>query len=66
MKNRQYRQKPVNFADGWAHGGEDDSVAGLLRELQGMLSNDKHEQLLSLFQITQVFEHARNAEKLYL
>jgi hypothetical protein len=32
-------------SDGWAHGGKDDSVDGLLREMNGMLCDDRHEQV---------------------
>ena len=37
--------RSVNFNDGWAH-GEDDSKEGLLRELDGMMSFDRHEQVI--------------------
>jgi hypothetical protein len=39
-------KKPVNLSDGWAH-GEDDSREGILRELGGMLSNDRHEKVMA-------------------
>jgi hypothetical protein len=33
--------------DGWAHAG--DSVEDLLRELKGLLNNDRHEQVMNAF-----------------
>jgi hypothetical protein len=32
--------------DGWGHTHQDSSVEGLMRELNGMLNDDKHEQLM--------------------
>jgi hypothetical protein len=34
--------------DGWAHSG-DDSVEGVLRELSGMMANDRHERVYAAF-----------------
>jgi hypothetical protein len=39
----------VNFNDGWAH-GEDDSREGVLRELEGMMNNDRHERVMKQFE----------------
>lgn len=39
--------KTVNVDDGWGH--PDDSEAGLLRELHGMVSGDLHEQVMDAF-----------------
>jgi hypothetical protein len=49
--------------DGWAH-GEDDSVEGVQRELQGMLNNDRHEQLIALFEKQQREKAEREVEEL--
>lgn len=38
-------------ADGWAHGAEDTCVADTLRELEGMKSNDKHEQAMDSVEV---------------
>ena len=38
----------VDVSDGWAHA--DDTPEGMLRELKGMLANDKHEQLIDKFE----------------
>lgn len=38
--------------DGWAHGGGD-TVEDLLREMKGIESNDKHEQLMAKFEAQQ-------------
>lgn len=42
----------LEVADGWGH--PDDSKEGLLRELHGMLSHDKHEQVMDAFMRQQV------------
>lgn len=42
----------TNVEDGWGH--PDDSVGGLLRELKGMLSHDKHERVMEAFMRQQV------------
>ena len=34
--------------DGWAHSG-DDSLEGMLRELNGMMSDDRHERVFAAF-----------------
>lgn len=39
----------VRFNDGWAH-SEDDSIEGMKRELKGMLSMDRHEQVVAAFE----------------
>jgi hypothetical protein len=41
------KRKPVD--DGWAHGG-DDSIESMQRELDGMINNDRHEQLIDRFE----------------
>jgi hypothetical protein len=35
-----------DLSDGWGHIHQDASVEGLMRELNGMLTDDKHEQLM--------------------
>jgi hypothetical protein len=42
----------IDFNDGWGHAG--DSPEDLLREMRGMLANDKHEQLMSKFETQQI------------
>lgn len=39
----------LNLQDGWGHTLTDDSTSGLIRELTGMLNNDKHEQFMEQF-----------------
>jgi hypothetical protein len=36
--------------DGWGHTHEDDTLQGILRELNGMIGDDKHEQLMGYLQ----------------
>ncbi len=38
-----------NLDDGWAH-SEDDSIEGMKRELDGMIANDRHEQVIALIE----------------
>ena len=42
-------KRELKLDDGWAH-SEDDSREGILRELQGMISNDRHEQVIAMFE----------------
>jgi hypothetical protein len=51
--------RTTDLADGWGH--PDDSKEGLLRELKGMLSYDKHEQVMDAFMRQQLL--AAEAEK---
>lgn len=39
-------KRAINLDDGWAH-GEDDSRDGIMRELHGMMNNDRHEQIIA-------------------
>ncbi len=39
--------KPTELNDGWAHSGVDDSVQGLMRELRGISSYDRHERVMA-------------------
>jgi len=41
--------RPINLDDGWAH-GEDDSREGIIRELDGMMNNDRHERVMKAFE----------------
>lgn len=41
--------KDINFADGWGHAHQDDSVEGILREVEGMAKMDKHERFMAAF-----------------
>lgn len=43
----QFQTTP-NLDDGWAHSG-DDSVEGIMRELHGMVNEDRHEQVWGAF-----------------
>jgi hypothetical protein len=43
----KYRDQP-KLDDGWAH-SEDESVEGMMRELKGMMENDRHEQVFAAF-----------------
>lgn len=47
-------QKDINFADGWGHTHQDDSVEGILREVEGMAKMDKHEQFMAAFYEQQI------------
>lgn len=48
----------IDFNDGWAHAGADDSADGLVRELASMQSIDRHEQVMQRF-----YEDAENRAK---
>lgn len=57
--------KNINLNDGWAH-GEDDSIEGIQREIEGMLSNDRHEQVIRAFEERQwkkVQDHKQQIEQ---
>jgi hypothetical protein len=41
-------ESSVDVNDGWAH--SDDTREGIVRELKGMLNNDRHEQLIATFE----------------
>ena len=47
---------PTQFNDGYGHSHEDGSVQGLLREMDGMMQGDKHEQLMQQFYEKQINE----------
>lgn len=53
--------RETSVEDGWGH--PDDTKEGLLRELKGMLSHDKHEQVMDAFMAQQIaaaqLEHER-------
>jgi len=59
-----YNAKKADFTDGWAHSHEDVSTEGLLRELQGMMKGDKHEQLIDQFYAQQLKLEEDRQEKL--
>ena len=40
--------------DGWAHAENLDTREGMMKELQGMLANDRHEQLMAKFEKQQI------------
>jgi hypothetical protein len=55
----------TNVNDGWAHA--EDSAEGLYREMQRMISHDRHERLMETFekqQIEQAEEQRRRMEKI--
>lgn len=54
--------KPIDLDDGWAH-GEDSSQEGMMREIRGMLSNDKHEQVIAAFEAQQRRKATRAEQK---
>jgi len=53
-----------NFDDGWGHAHEDDSDEGLLREGQGMLDFDIHEQFMDKFYKQQMEEEQKRNEEI--
>jgi hypothetical protein len=53
--------KDINFADGWGHSHQDDTVEGVLREIEGMARMDKHEQFMATF-YDQQMEAAKKEE----
>lgn len=52
----------VNFRDGWGHSHQDDSVEGIMREVQGMDRMDKHEKFMEAF-YNQQMEAAKRQEE---
>jgi hypothetical protein len=53
--------RDINFADGWGHAHQDDSVEGILREVEGMAKMDKHERFMAAF-YNQQMEAAQQQE----
>ena len=47
-------QDSVNVNDGWGHAFTSDSPESLMREMGGMLTNDKHEQVMAKFEADQI------------
>jgi hypothetical protein len=41
--------KDIDFSDGWGHAHQDDSIDGIMREVQGMAKMDKHEKFMEDF-----------------
>lgn len=54
----------VNFGDGWGHSHQDDSVDGVMREVRGMATMDKHEKFMEAFYTQQMEEAKRQEEAL--
>jgi hypothetical protein len=52
------KERKESYEDGWAH-SEDESVEGIQRELQGMLTNDRHERLMAEFHKQQAEREAK-------
>jgi hypothetical protein len=48
-----------HFDDGYGHSHEDNTVQGLLREMEGMIHGDKHEALMQQFYDNQINEVKR-------
>jgi hypothetical protein len=60
-------QTRPDLDDGWAHAENMDTREGMFKELRGMLSNDRHEQLMTKFekqQIDAAEEHKRKLEEI--
>lgn len=47
-------QAKTDLDDGWAHAENLDTREGMMKELQGMLANDRHEQLMAKFEKQQI------------
>jgi hypothetical protein len=56
------KQQTVNLDDGWGH--PSDTTEGLMRELKGMLSDDKHEKVMNAFARQQVAAAEAEAKRL--
>ena len=54
----------VNFADGWGHAHQDDSIEGLLRENEGIEKIDRHEQAMNAIYQRQADAARAKAEKI--
>lgn len=54
--------RALDVNDGWGH--PDDTKEGLLRELKGMLSHDKHERVMDAFMKQQVAAAKAEAERI--
>lgn len=50
----QVAPKNINFTDGWGHSHQDDSVEGIMREVEGMFNMDKHEKFMEAFYAQQM------------
>jgi hypothetical protein len=55
-----------HFDDGFGHSHEDNTVQGLLREMDGMIHGDKHEQLMQQFYNKQVSEAQEKERELQI
>lgn len=53
-----------HFEDGFGHSHEDNTVQGLLREMEGMIHGDKHETLMQQFYDRQMFEAQQKEQAL--
>jgi hypothetical protein len=47
-------QAEIDLDDGWAHAENLETRDGMMKELHGMLANDKHEQLMAKFEAQQL------------
>ena len=58
-----YNAKEKDLGDGFGHSHEDASTEGLMREMQGMLEGDKHEQLIQHFYDQQLAQEKAAQDK---
>ena len=56
--------KNIDFDDGWGHTHQDDSVEGIMREVEGMAKMDKHEKFMADFYKRQMDEAQRQEDDL--
>lgn len=55
--------KDIDFNDGFGHAHQDGSTTGLLREMEGMMTGDRHEQAIQSFYDSQIAEAKRKEEE---
>ena len=54
----------INYSDGWGHSHQDDSVEGIMREVEGMTRMDRHEQFMDKFYNHQIAQAQRQEAEL--
>ena len=59
-----YNSSKKELEDGFGHSHEDASTEGLMRELNGMIHGDKHEELMNKFYDKQIAEELARKKKL--
>lgn len=50
--------------DGWAHVENMETIPGALRELQGLLTSDRHERIMDAFNNSRLKDTLKEASKL--